>query len=105
VIAAFPKDRRFNLIDPAGNRSLIGQKHASSKPIQNDQYIVVHPSRFTNAFETAYRLAYAKDEPAEAARVLDLVFSKAEEVSVTYRLRFATKLMYYEQMSQFQSTS
>ncbi|MGI2294449.1 bleomycin resistance protein [Paenibacillus sp. GXUN7292] len=81
------EDRRFNLIDPAGNRLLIGQKHASSKPIQNDQYMVVHPSRFTNALETAYRLAYAKDEPAEAARVLELVFSKTEEVSITLRYK------------------
>lgn len=77
------EDRRFNLIDPAGNRLLIGQKHASSEPSPTDPYIVVHPSRFANAFETAHRLAYAKDEPAGAARVLDLVFAKDEEVPVT----------------------
>ncbi|MFX3633173.1 MAG: bleomycin resistance protein [Candidatus Pristimantibacillus sp.] len=81
------EDRRFNLIDPAGNRLLIGQKHDSSKLIRNDQYVVVHPSRFTNAFETAYRLAYAKDEPAEVARVLDLIFSKTEEASATLRYK------------------
>ncbi|GIP35658.1 hypothetical protein J2TS4_48680 [Paenibacillus sp. J2TS4] len=81
------EDRRFNLIDPAGNRLLIGQKHASSEVIQDDPYIVVHPSRFTNAFETAYRLAYAKDEPAEAARVLDLVLSQAEEASAILRYK------------------
>lgn len=79
------EDRRFNLIDPAGNRLLIGQKHASPEPIQ--QYAMVPPSRFAKAFETAYRLAYAKDEPAEAARVLDLVFSKPEEVSATLRFQ------------------
>lgn len=81
------EDRRFNLIDPAGNRLLIGQKHASSKPSQNDQYVVVHPSKFANAYETAYRLAYAKDEPVGAARVLDLVLSKTEETSVTLRFK------------------
>ncbi|MCG7410690.1 VOC family protein [Paenibacillus sp. ACRRX] len=81
------EDRRFNLIDPAGNRLLIGQKHASPEPIQSDQYVVPHPSRFTKAFESAYRLAYAKDEPAEAARVLDLVFSKAGEVSAELRYK------------------
>ncbi|WP_204604992.1 bleomycin resistance protein [Cohnella boryungensis] len=79
------EDRRFNLIDPAGNRLLIGQKHASPRPIQNNQSIAVQPSRFANAFETAYRLAYAKDDFAAAARVLDLVFSKAEEGSATLR--------------------
>ncbi|MFC5402658.1 bleomycin resistance protein [Cohnella soli] len=73
------EDRRFNLIDPAGNRLLIGQKHDSPRPLQNDHYVVIHSSRFRNAFETAYRLMYAKDEPSEAARVLDLVFSKKEK--------------------------
>ncbi|MBW7475529.1 hypothetical protein K0T92_12280 [Paenibacillus oenotherae] len=77
------EDRRFNLIDPAGNRLLIGQKHASSEPIDNDPHVAVHTSRFANAFETAYRLAYAKDEPADAAKVLDLVLSKAEEASAS----------------------
>lgn len=77
------EDRRFNLIDPAGNRLLIGQKHTASEPSRVDSYVVVHPSRFVNAFETAYRLAYSKDEPAEAARVLDLAFARDEEVSST----------------------
>lgn len=81
------EDRRFNLIDPAGNRLMIGQKHASAEPGQEDSYVVVHASRFANAFETAYRLTYAKEAPAEAARVLDLVFSKSEEVSVSLRYK------------------
>ncbi|MED2257755.1 MULTISPECIES: VOC family protein [Brevibacillus] len=81
------EDRRFNLIDPAGNRLLIGQKHASAAPVQTEQTVMAQPSRFANAFETAYRLAYAKDEPAEAAKVLDLVFSKAEEASASLRYK------------------
>jgi catechol 2,3-dioxygenase-like lactoylglutathione lyase family enzyme len=81
------EDRRFNLIDPAGNRLLIGQKHDSSESTQNDSYVVAHSSRFTNAYETAYRLAYAKDEPAAAARVLDLIFAKEEETSTTIRFK------------------
>ncbi|WP_409344635.1 bleomycin resistance protein [Paenibacillus sp. MBLB4367] len=81
------EDRRFNLIDPAGNRLLIGQKHGSSESTRHGQYAVAHSSRFTNAFDTAYRLAYAKDEPADAAKVLDLVFSKREEASVTLRYK------------------
>jgi hypothetical protein len=48
------EDRRFNLIDPAGNRLMIGQKHASSEPIQDNPATVELPSRFTSAFETAY---------------------------------------------------
>ena len=79
------EDRRFNLIDPAGNRLLIGQKHASVVPVQTERTVVMQPSRFANAFETASRLAYAKDEPAEAAKVLDLVFSKAAEASASLR--------------------
>jgi len=79
------EDRRFNLIDPAGNRLLIGQPHAPSVKIQQDLDVVVPASRFTNAFKTAYQLAYAKDEPADAARVLDLVFSKKEAASVMLR--------------------
>jgi hypothetical protein len=81
------EDRRFNLIDPSGNRLLIGQKYPSPAPVQNDQSVTVHPSRFRNAFETAYRLAYAKDTPSEAAKVLDLVFSKAEEASTALRYK------------------
>ncbi|QMV42351.1 bleomycin resistance protein [Cohnella cholangitidis] len=79
------EDRRFNLIDPAGNRLLIGQKRDSPEPIRNDR--PARPSRLANAFETAYRLAYAKDEPAEAAKVLDPVFSKAEEASAALRFK------------------
>jgi len=74
------EDRRFNLIDPSGNRLLIGQKHASSEQI-NDKTTDEHSSRFAHAYDTAYRLAYAKDEPADAARVLDLVLSKPAEAS------------------------
>jgi hypothetical protein len=81
------EDRRFNLIDPAGNRLLIGQKHASSEPIQDDPYVAAHPSKFADAFETAYRLTYAKDAPANAARVLDLVLSKAEDAPATLRFQ------------------
>ncbi|GGF61824.1 hypothetical protein GCM10010912_03710 [Paenibacillus albidus] len=75
------EDRRFNLIDPAGNRLLIGQKHTVAEPAAHDSSVVIPPSRFANAFETAYRLAYAKDAPADAAKVLDLVFSKNEEAA------------------------
>lgn len=81
------EDRRFNLIDPAGNRLLIGQKHPSAEPAGSDPYVKVHRSNFENAFETAYGLAYAKDEPADAARVLDLVFSKGEEAAATLRFK------------------
>ncbi|WP_438498533.1 bleomycin resistance protein [Paenibacillus sp. IHBB 3054] len=76
------EDRRFNLIDPAGNRLIIGQKHASSMPTEQEP-----PSRFATAFETAYQLAYAKDKPADAAKVLDLVFSKDEEATLTLQYK------------------
>ncbi|WP_342481467.1 hypothetical protein NST07_10025 [Paenibacillus sp. FSL L8-0340] len=76
------EDRRFNLIDPAGNRLIIGQKHALSMPTEQDP-----PSRFATAFETAYQLAYAKDKPADAAKVLDLVFSKDEEATLTLQYK------------------
>ncbi|MDQ6423607.1 VOC family protein [Paenibacillus sp. LHD-117] len=77
------EDRRFNLIDPAGNRLLIGQKHAASAPMQIEQTVAGNASKFANAFDTAYRLAYAKDELADAAKVLDLVLGKNEEASET----------------------
>ncbi|MBD2871695.1 bleomycin resistance protein [Paenibacillus arenilitoris] len=75
------EDRRFNLIDPAGNRLLIGTKHTAIK------LIVEETSKFASAFETSYRLMYAKDEPADAAKVLDHVLPKAEEASATLRYR------------------
>jgi len=79
------EDRRFNLTDPAGNRLLIGQKHAEPRTAQEDQDNTLQPSRFANAFDMAYKLAYAKDVPADAARVLDLAFSKTEGVPATLR--------------------
>ncbi|WP_152399761.1 hypothetical protein [Paenibacillus cellulositrophicus] len=75
------EDRRFNLIDPAGNRLLIGAQHTAP------QSTVDRTTHFARAFETSYRLMYAKDEPAAAAKVLDLALSKAEDVTVTLRYR------------------
>jgi len=82
------EDRRFNLVDPAGNRLLIGTPltvsptDAASRPA-----ITVHASKFANAYETAYRLTYAKDDPAQAAKVLDLVLSKPEDASAALRFK------------------
>lgn len=75
------EDRRFNLTDPAGNRLLIGTKHPSIRDIVKDT------SKFATAFEASYRMMYAKDEPAGAAKVLDLVLSKSKDVSATLRYR------------------
>lgn len=75
------EDRRFNLIDPAGNRLLIGTKHAAAKSITEEN------SKFALAFETSYRLMYAKDEPGTAAKVLDLALPKAEGEPAALRYR------------------
>ncbi|MED1723977.1 VOC family protein [Brevibacillus parabrevis] len=48
------EDRRCNLIDPAGNRLLIGQKHASAAPVQTEQTVMVQPSWFANAFSRGF---------------------------------------------------
>lgn len=63
------EDRRFNRIDPAGNRLLIGQKHVSAEVSEKEQYVTAHSSKFLNGYETAYQLPYAKDAPADAAKV------------------------------------
>ncbi|MFD3259596.1 bleomycin resistance protein [Paenibacillus lentus] len=82
------EDRRFNLVDPSGNRLLIGAKHAVPQSNAEQQpYVTVHASKFKNAFETAYRLAYAKDDPAHAAKVLDLVLPGMEEAPLPLRYR------------------
>lgn len=82
------EDRRFNLVDPAGNRLLIGQKHAVPKPAaQGGALAASEPGRLAQAFNTAYRLTYAKDDPATAARVLDAVLPKSEEASATLRFQ------------------
>ncbi|WP_042160912.1 bleomycin resistance protein [Paenibacillus gorillae] len=81
------EDRRFNLIDPAGNRLLIGQKHASVKPDHPASDVKMPSSRFTKAFDAAYRLAYAKNEPVEAARVLDLGLKNTEDAAVEARFK------------------
>ncbi len=81
------EDRRFNLVDPAGNYLRIGQSHAAPRPISDERNEGGLPSRFAAAYETAYRLAYAKEDPAQAAKVLDLVFKKAEEASAALRYK------------------
>lgn len=75
------EDRRFHIVDPAGNRLLIGTKHAE------DRQIVEEKSKFAAAFETAYRLTYSKDSPADAAKVLDAALRKEEPASPKLRLR------------------
>lgn len=75
------EDRRFNLIDPAGNRLLIGTKHTENRQI------VKGTSKFEVAYEAAYRMMYAKDEPVGAAKVLDLVLSKAQDASSLLHFR------------------
>lgn len=64
------EDRRFHVIDPSGNRLLIGTKHAA------DRSIVEEKSKFATAFEAAYRLTYSKDAPEDAAKVLDAALRK-----------------------------
>ncbi|MDF2660321.1 MAG: hypothetical protein K0Q94_3112 [Paenibacillus sp.] len=44
-------------------------------------------SSYENAFETAYGLAYAKDEPADAARVLDLALAEGEDAGAVLRFK------------------
>lgn len=80
------EDRRFNLVDPSGNRILIGTKHAAPQS-KAEPEVTVHASKFRNAFETAYKLAYAKDDPAHAAKVLDLVLPRMEEAPLPLRYR------------------
>lgn len=80
------EDRRFNLVDPSGNRLLIGTKRAAAQS-KAEPDVTGHASKFRNAFETAYKLAYAKDDPAHAAKVLDLVLSGTEEVPLSLRYR------------------
>jgi len=81
------EDRRFNLIDPAGNRLLIGTPHAVARTDDNLPYVTVHASKFANAYETAYRLAYAKDDYAQAAKVLDLGLSTNEDAPAALRYK------------------
>lgn len=80
------EDRRFILVDPSGNRLLIGTKRAAP-PSKAEPEATVHASKFKNAFETAYKLAYAKDDPAHAAKVLDSVLPEMEEVPLPLRYR------------------
>jgi len=81
------EDRRFNLIDPAGNRLMIGQKRAAAHPVPGDSGVAAQASRFASGYDTAYRLAYAKDAPEDAARVLDLVFAKNGETAGVLRYK------------------
>jgi hypothetical protein len=75
------EDRRFHVIDPSGNRLLIGTKHAA------DRLIVEEKSKFATAFEAAYRLMYSKDVLADAAKVLDAALRKEEPSSTELLFR------------------
>ncbi|WP_334071317.1 MULTISPECIES: hypothetical protein [Paenibacillus] len=81
------EDRRFNLIDPAGNHLLIGQRHDSSKLKQHDESIWDTPNQPLNTYEIAYRLAYSKDDHAAASKVLDKMLASDKEVSNELRYK------------------
>lgn len=79
------EDRRFNIVDPAGNRLMIGQRHTASA--LQEEYVVYNPdSNFAQVYKSAYRLAYAKEDPQAAARILDIAFAKKEPVTTVLRL-------------------
>lgn len=79
------EDRRFNLIDPAGNYLLIGKKHDSSKFKEHNESIWGTPAEASNSYEIAYRLAYAKDDMQSAIKVLDSMLSKNKDLSIVLR--------------------
>lgn len=79
------EDRRFNLVDPAGNYLMIGQPHAAPKPIAGGPIEAERPTKFVVAYETAYRLTYAKEDHEHAARVLDHALNQTEEASASLR--------------------
>ncbi len=81
------EDRRFNLVDPAGNYLIIGQQHAVPKPIAGGPNEAERTTKFTVAYETAYKLTYSKEDQAQAARVLDLALGKSAEVSAPLRYK------------------
>lgn len=81
------EDRRFNLVDPAGNYLIIGQRHAVPKSIAGGPNEAERPTKFAVAYETAYKLTYGKEDHAQAARVLDLVLGKSAEASAPLRYK------------------
>lgn len=72
-VNSLSKDRRFNLLDPSGNRLIFIQSARASKPKTKPKYT----SALTKAIQGARLDAYSRDEPQIAAKYLDQALENA----------------------------
>lgn len=82
-VNSLSKDRRFNLLDPSGNRLIIVQETKTDK-------VQPEPEEITPLVKTlkqARIFAYSKDDPKLAARVLDKALKKVEGEPGAVRFR------------------
>lgn len=69
-------DRRFNVVDPGGNWLYIGQPLLKESGAGE-----AGETRLTRAVNNARTFAYSQQEPASAAKILEVAFSKNDALS------------------------
>ncbi|XID94972.1 hypothetical protein ACF3MZ_10845 [Paenibacillaceae bacterium WGS1546] len=83
------EDRRFTVTDPGGNTLYIGRKHdaSESEEVNAPESNTKSLSGLARAYETAYALAYSKEDASAAAKVLDAAFAKHTEAPSILRFK------------------
>ena len=80
-------DRRFNIVDPGGNWLMIGQKLDATSERREREAAAEPDSKLARAYGMAYSLAYAKNDFAAAAKVLDAALARDESVAPALRYK------------------
>ncbi len=75
------KDRRFNLLDPSGNRLIVVQVSKAEKPKTKSS------SPLTKAMQGARVFAYSKDDPTLAAKHFDKALEKIDTESAVIKFQ------------------
>lgn len=75
-VNSFKRDRRFNLLDPSGNRLIVVQPFD-----EGEQPLEQTATGLEKAVRNARTFAYSKDDPRGAAKILDVGLSRHETPS------------------------
>lgn len=82
-VNSFKQDRRFNLLDPSGNRLIVVQPFETAEHLELQQT----ETKLEKALANARKFAYSRDDPRGAAKILDVALAKNETVPGNLRFR------------------
>lgn len=83
-ISSLPKERRFNLIDPSGNRLIVSQSTRAKEPKVKPKSV----TPLARAVQAGKLAAYSRDAPEIAAEYLDEALKEIDMASEPDAVRF-----------------